>query len=108
MVKVVPVTFSMEVVVPGHVVVMVVVPVVSARMVIPMAGVVPRMPAPVAVVIRMVGIPAVMAVVPTMPPVVSMRISNIEVHAASTDMDPLGLCFVDFDGSKTRGQHSRT
>jgi hypothetical protein len=106
---VIPVSIVMKIVMAGYIVIVVAVAVVPAGVIVPMAGVVPHMPTtPSAVIIRMVRIPAVVAVSPAVSPVVPMGIADIEMDSSPADVNPLRVDLVGIDRCETNGQHRRT
>jgi hypothetical protein len=108
-VVVIPMPVMVKIVVAGHIVIVVAVAVVPAGVIVPMAGVMPHMSTtPVAVVIGVVGIPAVVTISSAVPPVVTVRIADIEMDSTSSDVNPLRLDFVGIDRCETNGQHCRT
>lgn len=106
-VEVIPVPILMEVVVTRLVMVVIAMPVVFTRVVIPMARVMPHMPTtPMPTVVRLIGVTAVAAVVAiasAVPPVSTMGIADIDMHAPATDVNSLRLGFTQIHGGETRG-----
>lgn len=106
MVVVVPVAVLVKVVVPRHVMIVIAVPVEAAGMVVPMARVVPHMmTTPMSVVIRPMA--AMVTIVPPMPPTVTMRIADIDVHASGGEVNSLGMGVVQTDPHETDGKYHR-
>jgi len=103
---VIPVSVFVEIVMPWLIVVVVAVPHIFARMIVVVARVVPRMaatPIPAIVNLAMTAVVPMGATVPirvTIVPAIiaTMRIANVDMHGAGTEMDALGFRFVRLDG----------
>jgi hypothetical protein len=97
---VIPVAFSMKIIVAWDIMVMVAVPIVLTGMIVPVARVVPHVTA-ASTVIRMV--PAIVTIAATVAPIVAMRIPNVDVNSARAKVNPLGIGLVRTGPNKAYG-----